>query len=192
MISYFQDLDVMLFFFVNHSLGNPIFDLIMPVLTDLNKIRAVQVLVVLGIVWAMIQGGRRARLVCILLIVAIACSDQLSSFVIKPLFSRLRPCVTLANVRTLVGCGSGYSFPSSHAVNNFTAATVLTHYYRRYAAAFYAFAALIAFTRIYVGVHYPSDVVGGALIGTSVAFCIIGLWSFLEKQFHLGKTEIFR
>ena len=192
MISFLQDLDVMLFFFVNHTLGNPVFDLIMPVLTDLNQIRSVQVLVVLGIVWAMIKGGRRARLVCILLIVTIVCSDQLSSFVIKPLVGRLRPCITLANVRMFVGCGSGYSFPSSHAVNNFAAASVLAYYYRRYASAFYAFAALIAFTRVYVGVHYPSDVTGGALIGTAVGFSIIGIWSFLEKQFHLGKTEILR
>ena len=192
MISFLQDLDVMLFFFINHGLGNPVFDLIMPVLTDLNKIRAVQIFIILGIIGAMFKGGRRARLVCILLLVTIVCSDQLSSFVIKPLFSRLSPCLTLANVRTFVGCGSGYSFPSSHAVNNYAAATVLAYFYRRYASAFYAFAALIAFTRIYVGVHYPSDVFGGALIGTAVGFCIIEFWSFLEKQFHLGTTKIFR
>jgi undecaprenyl-diphosphatase len=192
MMTYLQELDVMLFFFVNHTLGNPVFDLIMPVLTDLNKIRSVQALVILGIAAAMIKGGRRARLVCILLIVTITCSDQFSSFVIKPFFGRLRPCVTLADVRTFVGCGSGYSFPSSHAVNNFAAASVLAYFYRRYAAGFFAFAALIAFTRVYVGVHYPSDIAGGALIGTAVGFLIIGLWSFLEKQFHLGKTEILR
>ncbi|MCX6139056.1 MAG: phosphatase PAP2 family protein [Ignavibacteriales bacterium] len=191
-MSFFQELDTALFFFVNHSLGNPLFDVIMPALTDLNKFRAVQVLLILGMGIAMIRGKRRARVVCLMLIVTIVCSDQLSSFAIKPIFSRLRPCWTLADVRTFVGCGSGYSFPSSHAVNNFAAATVFAFYYRTYAAAFYLFAALIAFTRIYVGVHYPSDVLGGAVIGTCVASFIIALWSVIEKHSRFGRTEPLR
>jgi undecaprenyl-diphosphatase len=192
MISFLQDIDTAVFFFVNHTLGNPLFDFLMPLLTDLNKFRIVQLLVVVGMAAALIRGGRRARIVCLLLVVAIACGDQLSSFVIKPLFGRVRPCWTLSDVRIFVGCGSGFSFPSSHAVNNFAAATILSFYYRKYIGAFYLFAALIAFTRLYVGVHYPSDVLGGALIGAAVSLCIIAIWKTIEKYSRIGKTEPLR
>jgi undecaprenyl-diphosphatase len=192
MSTFLQSIDTALFFFVNHTLSNPPFDFLMPFLTDLNKIKIVQILAVAGWLAAVIRGGRRARTVCILLVVAVACSDQISSTVIKSIVGRLRPCFVLEDVRTLVDCGSGYSFPSSHAVNNFAAATILSYYYRRYVWGFVLFAAVIAFSRMYVGVHYPSDVLGGAIIGTAVSSLILYLWFTIEKHFHLATAQPFR
>ena len=80
---------------------------------------------------------------------------------------RLRPCNALdaEQCRLLVGASSAKSFPSAHAANSFAMATVASWGYRRLAPLFYVVAALVAYSRIYVGLHYPLDAVGGALLG---------------------------
>ena len=107
--------------------------------------------------------------------------DQLSSGIIKPLFQTLRPCndpMWEGNIRVLVNCGSGYGFVSSHAANHFGAAMFLGIIFWRKTKfvlpALLAWAALISYAQVYVGLHYPFDVAGGAglgvLIGTGIAF----------------------
>ncbi len=180
MTDFLYAVDCGLFFFVNHSLGNGLFDIVMPFLTDLNRILFGKILFLAAGVSLLIWGGRRGRIIVLVLIVAIAAADQLSSFVIKPLVGRLRPCRVLEGVRLLVDCGSGKSFPSSHAVNMFAAATVLSYGYRRWLPAFYGFGGVIAFSRVYVGVHYPSDVLGGACIGMLVGLAIVEIERRIE------------
>jgi undecaprenyl-diphosphatase len=183
MNEFFYSLDKAVFFFINHTLSNPVLDWLMPFLTDLNKQKAVVVVVFLLWLWLMIKGGRTGKTAGVLLVVAIVVSDQLSSALLKNIFSRLRPCHVLDSVRLLVDCGSGFSFPSSHAVNNFAGATVLAHYYRKYAWGWFSFATLIALTRPYVGVHYPADILGGALLGSVCALGIIAAWEFIDSKY---------
>ena len=76
-----------------------------------------------------------------------------------------RPCNALSDVRLLVGCTKSFSFPSGHATNAFAVATYLSYNYRRYFPCFFFMAVIIAYSRIYVGVHYPLDVASGALVG---------------------------
>ena len=182
MTDLLYSIDVAVFYFINHSLANPVFDVIMPILTDLNKIRAGQVLYVA--LWGalMIRGGRNGRIAGLMLILGIVVSDQLSSFVLKPFFGRIRPCVALPNVRLLVECGGGLSFPSSHAVNNFCAAAILAAFYPAKRLWAFSAAALVAFTRPYVGVHYPSDIVGGALFGAACGYMLAFTWMEIDKR----------
>ena len=155
----------------------------MPFLTDLNKQKpAVAVAAILWL-WLMIQGGKRGRTAGILLVLSIIASDQFSSSVLKNLFARIRPCHALQGVRLLVDCGSGFSFPSSHAVNNFAGATILSHFYRKYAWGWFSLASLIALSRPYIGVHYPSDIAGGAVIGWACAICLIAAWELIDAKF---------
>jgi undecaprenyl-diphosphatase len=177
-------IDVELFRFINGSLSNKIFDFLMPLLTDLNRQRVVLVMAAVLILWMLIRGGRNVRLAAILLIVVITVSDQFSSSVVKYWFERPRPCHVLQNIRLLVGCGSGYSFPSSHAVNNFAGALVLSFFIPRYKWWFFGYASVIAFSRIYVGVHYPSDAVGGAVIGLICSGCVICIFLILENLWY--------
>ena len=183
MSELFRAADHAVFFFINRTISNPVFDWLMPFLTDLNKRPLALIITALLLLWLMVKGKKTGRTAGILLILTIIVSDQLSSTVIKQMFARLRPCHVLQGVRLLVDCGSGYSFPSSHAVNNFAAATVLSHYYRKYQWGWFSFAALIAFTRPYVGVHYPSDVIGGAAIGWACAYGLIMGWEYVNRRY---------
>jgi undecaprenyl-diphosphatase len=180
--------DRSLFYFCNQNLRNWIFDAIMPFLTDLN--RKPLALVVVGLLWLLLltKGGRHGRVVALLLIPTIVVSDQFSSSVLKFLVERVRPCHELPDVHLLVGCGSGYSFPSSHAVNNFAAALLLAYFLPRWTWAFFTFAVVVAFSRVYVGVHYPSDVVGGAMIGLCIGGVILGVYR-LAEEWWIGRKN---
>ena len=184
MLDFLNSLDITMFRFINGSLSNSILDFLMPFITDLNKQRFVLVFVVVILLWMLIRGSRRVRIAAVLLIVTIIFSDQLSSSVIKHCFERSRPCRTLQNVHLLVSCGSGFSFPSSHAVNNFAGALILAFFLPRAKWWFFGFAFIVAFSRIYVGVHYPFDVIGGAAIGLFCAGCVLLLFITLEKLWH--------
>ncbi len=173
-------LDVRLFRFINGEIHNPVFDFVMPLITDLNKHRIVLFFVAAAYLWMLAKGGRQLRIALLLLPFTILLSDQLSSFVIKGIFERPRPCHTLQHVRLLVGCGSGFSFPSSHAVNNCAGALVLAYFLPRGTWWFFGFASLVAFSRVYVGVHYPLDVFGGGIIGLCCGMCIISAYLALE------------
>jgi undecaprenyl-diphosphatase len=156
-------LDTLLFYFVNQELQGPFLDEAMPYLT---RVRNWYVL--LGALWValMLWGGRRGRTVALLLIPAIALVDQLNDHGLKPLVGRVRPCHGLPDVRLLISGSKSASFPSSHAWNIFTAATIFSHFYNRAVGIVcFVVAALVAFSRIYVGVHYPLDVLAGALLG---------------------------
>ena len=89
---------------------------------------------------------------------------------IKVLFHRTRPYIKLNNIRIVGSRASGHSFPSGHTSQSFFLVTLMLHYYHvgaSVAIVMYAIALLVGITRIYVGMHYPRDVLGGAILGTS-------------------------
>jgi membrane-associated phospholipid phosphatase len=86
-----------------------------------------------------------------------------------------RPPLRYANPHALVGVPSGSSFPSGHTSTSFACATVLSFFVPRAAPAFYLLALAIGFSRIYVGVHWPLDVVGGIVLGVAVGLAVTAL-----------------
>jgi undecaprenyl-diphosphatase len=182
MIEFLSSLDRSLFQFLNQTLSNPVGDLLWPILTDYDRILPVRIVLAAVWLWLVIRGGRRGRTVAFLIIPILFLSDQLSSSLLKNLFGRPRPCQTVQGVpvfqtiHLLVNCGTGKSFPSSHAVNNFAAATAFSFYFRKWAWAFLGWASLIALSRPAVGVHYPSDILGGAIFGAFLAALVIWIW----------------
>jgi undecaprenyl-diphosphatase len=182
MIELLAGWDKALFIFLNGTLANPIGDVLWPLITDYDRMLVVRILLVGVWLGLMIRGGKRGRTAALLVVLVIVCSDQLSSFVIKPLVNRPRPCHTVEgipvveHVHLLVGCGGGKSFPSSHAVNNFAVATLFAFFYKRARTWLFLWAFLVAFSRVAVGVHFPSDIIGGALIGSAIAAAVLWLW----------------
>lgn len=195
MVDVLYTIDVAVFHFINGTLANPVLDRMMPVLSDLNL--TLYGRIAAGLLWILLlwKGGRRGRIAALMLIPLIVFSDQLSSNVIKKLIARPRPCHMIDNVpivtgiRLLVDCGGGFSFPSSHAVNNFAAATMFSYFYRKWTWAFVTFAGLVALSRVSVGVHYPSDILGGAIIGVLCAITILIAWMLLAKKFPVIEME---
>jgi undecaprenyl-diphosphatase len=106
--------------------------------------------------------------VFVLTVIAVAVADW-TSIALKALFDRPRPPLRYPEPKTLVPLPHDASFPSGHAATSFAAATILSFAFPRWAPAFLVLAAAVAFSRVYVGVHYPLDVIGGAVLGVLVA-----------------------
>ncbi|MBU3741038.1 MAG: phosphatase PAP2 family protein [Candidatus Kapabacteria bacterium] len=161
-----ETLDIWLFYAINHGLSNELFDTVMPVLTSSRLWLPCYIAGILLLLW---RGGTRGRWCAATLLVSIALTDPLSTHLLKETIQRIRPYEALGDVIKLVGSGGG-SFPSNHALNNASAAMILSSYYRRYTWLWWTIAGIIGFTRVYCGVHYPSDVVGGLAIGTLAGY----------------------
>lgn len=123
--------------------------------------------------------------------ITVGVADTVSSQVIKENVERLRPCndpAVRTDVRLLVHCGGGYSFTSSHATNHFAVAAFLSltlgGLYRRIRIPLFLWAASIAYGQVYVGVHYPLDVLAGALLGTLIGYVLAK--GYLATRFNIG------
>jgi len=118
--------------------------------------------------------------------------DQISSDLLKPFFQRLRPChdpLLKEHIHLLVSCGGPYGFPSSHAANHFGVAVFLGFLFcskRVVLPAALLWAAVVCYAQIYVGVHFPLDIAGGALLGALIAAAML----LLCKR-HLKKDFLF-
>jgi len=144
---------------------------------------------------------KEAVLVLVFFILMVVLCDQFSSGLIKPFFERLRPThhpdfkdfVDMVNGHR----GGGFSFISGHATNSFGFAVFLSLVFRNRWVTFVAlvWATVISYSRIYLGVHFISDVVGGMLAGTLIAMLMYAaLIAFRKKLFHLdvaGKTHLY-
>jgi undecaprenyl-diphosphatase len=187
-IDFLYSIDTALFVFINQTISNPVGDVLWPLITHYDKFLVVRILLLVVWIGLLFKGGRAGRRVALLLIPILFAADQLSSSVLKELIGRPRPChiidgaPVLEGIRLLVDCGPGKSFPSSHAVNNFAVGTLFSFYYRKWAWAFLTWASLVALSRPAVGVHYPSDIAGGAIFGTLVAMALIGAWVLVERR----------
>ncbi len=167
MTDFLYSIDIHLFYFINHSISNPIFDKFFPFITDVKHWYIAYI-----ILWfiAIFKGGRLGRIAAFGVILLIVFSDQFSSSFLKNLFQRVRPCNALPDVNLLSYCSGSYSFPSSHAVNNFAVAFFFGRLFPKLKTTLIIAASLIAFSRPYVGVHYPADIIGGAAIGAAIGY----------------------
>ena len=174
-------LDIKLFYLINNGMQNRLFDILMPWLTEISNWWPLIVPTVIGL---LIWGGKKGRVAVIVIVVAVGLSDYTSGGILKYMIGRIKPCNYLEGVNLLVYCGK-YSFPSSHAANMFAVAVTGSYYYRKARIPLFILAAVIGYSRVYVGVHFPFDVLGGFIWGGMVATAVI----WVEKRISDKKKK---
>jgi undecaprenyl-diphosphatase len=188
-MEYLIKLDHKLFHFINDTIANPFLDWIMPIITNENNFALPLLLVWL---WLLIWGGKRGKITAILLLIVLVLTDVLAAQVIKPFFGRLRPSrAMIDSINLLVGRGGKYGFVSNHAANTMAGAIIIYYFYRKWGYFIITVSLIVGFSRIYVGVHYPFDVLGGWLLGFVMAWIIITIWVFIKiRETKRGKTWV--
>jgi undecaprenyl-diphosphatase len=168
--------DERIFRLLNGNWLNPILDRLLPFATDAGNF--ILPFVVAAIVIVLVGRVRGLRFL-VLAVVSVVAADAIGTHIFKYSFLRARPCIALADVRLLVGCTKLPSFPSNHAVNASVLATLISLYMPRLWLAATALAILVGYSRIYVGVHYPLDVLAGSVLGIIVALAFSGVMNVL-------------
>jgi 4-amino-4-deoxy-L-arabinose transferase-like glycosyltransferase/membrane-associated phospholipid phosphatase len=198
---WLQSLDTALFHFINRSLSNPLFDSLMPVLSGSGGVmRWFVPLAVVLVLAALCFGNARLRLCIVFMVLVVLLGDSLVVNIIKHAVARPRPFVTLPDARQFGAVGQGYvppdemsastpglnSMPSSHAANWFAVTMVAFLFYRKSWRFMLPLAAAVAFSRVYNGVHYPSDVLAGAILGAGYAAALViatqAAWNCVGKK----------
>lgn len=194
-VDFFQTLqkwDTWLFLKINTSWTSVFFDNIASFLR--NKYTWVPLYIFL-IIMVFYNFGKKAWSWLLFAIITVVVTDQISSSLIKNAIERIRPC----NVPELQGqlrllvpyCSGGYSFTSSHAANHFGIAIyfflTLKPYIRKWAWLFILWAASISYAQIYVGVHYPLDILGGTIVGLLTGWMTT---YFFERYFGMPKLRV--
>ncbi|MFQ5865494.1 MAG: phosphatase PAP2 family protein [bacterium] len=184
-MEFYSNIDAELFYLINRDFANPFFDWLMPIITNQHYWMGLSVVVWLALI---AKGGRVGRTVAILIIPTLVLAQLSSSTWFKPLFARLRPCQALTDVRLLIDCIDNYAFPSGHAADSFAAAWLLAYFYKRLTLVFFTLATVVSFSRIYIGVHYPADVLAGSFLGICCAGLSIVLFN-VGNSFYLEKVK---
>ncbi|OGQ56333.1 MAG: hypothetical protein A3J24_07745 [Deltaproteobacteria bacterium RIFCSPLOWO2_02_FULL_53_8] len=166
--------DTAVFHFINGRLTAGWLDALMPFVTEKFNFSGAIIIAALSI---LIFGKRRDRIGLVILIAVVLSADFITHQ-LKGLIGRIRPCNALENVRFVMACTKSFALPSGHATNIFGAMVFLSFRYKRFTPIFIALAFLVAYSRVYVGVHYPLDVIAGAAIGTTVAIA----WTWGEDR----------
>lgn len=130
--------------------------------------------------------NKKYRKTGITVLAALLAGFIICNIIIKPLAARPRPCWIDTSVPILINVPSDYSFPSGHTLSSFIAAFVLLFSGNRFGYAAVVLAALIAFSRLYLYVHFPSDVLGGIFLAALISYVVLGI---SNKKFRIRKNN---
>ena len=187
MLQAFNNIDKKLLFWVHQHVSNPILDWLMPIITNQNN-WIIPILIL--IFYLGFNADKRGRITLTILLISIIAVDTISAQILKPFFERIRPShLYTEELNLLVSKGGPWSMPSNHAANIFALAVVLSYFYEKVKIPLFVLAWIIAFSRIYVGVHYPGDVFVGGILGYGLAWIILTLWVILKmRELKRGRT----
>jgi undecaprenyl-diphosphatase len=191
---FLKELDTKIFLYLNSHYHDSISPFMLWATGDKAWI-PFYVIIILLLIWRF-----RAKSIAFFVVIAltITTADQFASSFMKPTIQRLRPCYepSLAGKVHLVtaSCGGKYGFISSHAANTFALATLLSllviktaqRNAKKISLFMFSWAVLVSYTRIYVGVHYPADVLCGALAGTFIAWILFLLYAKFAVKFKVN------
>lgn len=187
MLEWAKQLDTSLFFFLNKDIQNGFFDVIMPFISGRSYFIVMPFFILL-----FIREPRKMSAILAVSFLSLLLADGTGN-VFKHIIGRVRPCNAFENVHLLVGCGKAFSMPSNHAANASAFASpffFMTRNPLRYA--FVSTAVLVGFSRVYMGAHYPLDVIAGSILGVILAAALTYLYLKTSERFtrkKLGPSE---
>jgi len=194
MLQQIIDFDKDIFLLINQGLSNPVFDWLLPILRNPFTWAPLYLFI---IIFFIKHYGKLGILIVACTLLNFAVSDGVSSHLIKKNVKRIRPCNDIEfkhDVNVRVRCGSGFSFTSSHATNHFAMAFFwIVLFRRKWKHTLWLcilWAALISVSQIYVGVHYPIDILCGAILGTGVGLINGNLFKRFVPSFFEEKTLV--
>jgi undecaprenyl-diphosphatase len=170
LMSLIQKFDDTILLYIKTNMHGHIMDKFMVIITSLGNG---------GIIWIVIAGllmlNKKYRNIGLMALGALILSTILGEGILKHVIQRIRPSADIPAVNLLISKPLSYSFPSGHTTSSFAAAGVLAKYFKDYAPEFFTLASLIAFSRLYLYVHYPTDVLAGIILGlicSKIVICI--------------------
>ena len=188
MLTALKNWDRWLFTKINQDWTTPFLDTLFPFWREAMTWIPLYLFLLL---FVLINFGKKAWPWIIGLVLTVAITDQISSHILKPLVNRPRPChdVLLADhIRLLLNyCSDSRSFTSSHAANHFGIGIFIFYtlkpYFKNWTYLYLLWAATVSYGQIYIGVHYPLDVLGGALLGSGIGYLTA---FYFNKKFALS------
>lgn len=191
-----HSLDTHILLLINRDTVNWLFDILMPALSKQGYLLIIPYLLAM-LVW----GGMRkndwgktyltaALWTVVIGVFAVYLAEYVED-VLKVAVGRERPCRTIEGIRLLVACPKSFSLPSGHAITSFSAALPLFYLTKNYVPRIWRFfplvlASLIAFSRTYLGVHYPTDVLAGAFLGSAIGLLLSFLYRLIAAEKRTG------
>lgn len=167
--------------FIKKYIHNKYLDILMPIITAMGNLGAVWIIMAV-----IISLGDNNRPIGYMVILTLIISTILGEGIIKYTVKRVRPCNKDKDANLLILKPRSYSFPSGHTLSSFAVSEMLSMYYPKYGFVFIGIALLIALSRIYLYVHYPSDILAGIILGILVTkLILIVLQSGYIFQIHL-------
>ncbi len=166
------------------NIHNPILDTIMPIITLLGD-HGIPSIILAAILLVM----KKTRKEGVALSFALICTLVTCNLTLKPLIGRMRPYDIIDGINLLVPALSDFSFPSGHTTVAFATAAILAYHHKSYAWLFWILASLIGFSRLYLYVHFPSDVIFGVILGIACGYIGIILRKTIYKKINAKKID---
>lgn len=163
--------------FIRLNMNNKFFDIIMPFISSLGNA---------GFVWIVITIAflmqRKYRECGIMLLISLVMCLLIGNLTLKPYVARLRPSDINTAIHLLIERPTDFSFPSGHTMSSFAAATVIFNSNKKLGFSAFLLASLIAFSRLYLYVHYPSDVAAAIILGVLISLCTMKIYNRRKEK----------
>jgi Membrane-associated phospholipid phosphatase len=176
-ISLVQNFDNFILLYIKNNMHGCIMDRAMVIITSLGNA---------GFIWIVIavllMCDKKYRNIGFMALGALILSAVLGEGILKHAVQRIRPSADISAANLLISKPLSYSFPSGHTASSFAVAGVLAKYFKDYALEFFGLASLIAFSRLYLYVHYPTDVLAGIILGLTCSSITIYMFNRVSQE----------
>lgn len=185
MLNFIQHFDLKILEWISNNLHNPILDKIFIVLTTLGDNGFIWIIIALILLIT-----KKYRKVGLLILCALLLNLILVNELLKNIVQRTRPFDAVPTIKVLIAKPSSYSFPSGHTSSAFAAVGIIAHMMKKYRLYFIGLAILIAFSRIYLCVHYPTDILGGVVMGIFCAKVVLIIVEIVNNKIKINNEDL--